>query len=63
MEAGPEAVMEGRKGEFEACFRGKWRELDDSLEAKDKGRKGVWNDRFQTPVAEIYRKSFRIYIK
>ena len=38
-------------------------ELDDSLEAKDKGRKGVWNNRFQTSVAEIYRKSFHIYIK
>ena len=56
MEAGPEAVMEGRKGEFEACFRGKWRELEESLEVKDNRREGVWNNRFQTFVAEIYRR-------
>lgn len=41
MEAGSEAVMEGRKGEFEACFRGKWRELEESLEVKDNRREGV----------------------
>lgn len=48
--------MEGRKGEFEACFRGKWRELEESLEVKDNRREGVWNNRFQTFVAEIYRR-------
>ena len=58
VEAEPEAVMEGGKGKFGACFRGKWRELEESLEVKDNGRAGVWNNKFQTFVAEIYRRKF-----